>query len=630
MPKYNGLVRGGSRGKISDFSDGSDGLDDNEIEFFLDREERVVRMEGDGLTAGMRPRIFLKSKSKMNLSRNREFTVHKCFEDDLSMALNNNESNGYDTRHVVVRGRGRSIYTRLGSYGPNPRHDLRDKLTQVVLADANWYKITIPWGQKFDKDFIINSILNHIAPDTFVPILYTLQEKSSSFYVDDSSTAKKLLQCDNKIRLNDSFRLHVYVQPGYPQCNINDDLKDRLAKAMTKRYCQEKNSLDLSRFHRDPDLADDYFCALFQPFLLTTVLDIATEHIPNLHALNLEGNKFHSFDRLSTLKRRFQNLKILHIGDNKIKYINQIDPIKDLKLDELRLSGNPFCLKYNLRQSDYVSDVRQRFPKLLRLDSFELPPPISFDVVEEGLKIPSSKRSFTLNQEAKDIAGQFLQQYFSIFDNDNRQNLLNAYHEKVSFSLTVSPGLPSRPSGYLGESRNLLRLNDPNRRRKLLKTGRLSVLSAISDIPQTRHDWDSFTMDLSLCTETLMLVTVTGLFKEIATTETSFRYFNRVFAIVPEGTGYCVLNEQLHVSSPTQFQHRRALEKQATTEVSISPSLTEDVKQKMTATLSNETNMNRVWSLKCLTEVEWNYDRAVAAFQTFFKAGHIPAEAFEK
>ena len=74
----------------------------------------------------------------------------------------------------------------------------------------------------------------------------------------------------------------------------------------------------------------------------------------------------------------------------------------------------------------------------------DLPPPILFDVVEEGLKVPASKRSFALNQEAKDIAGQFLQQYFLIFDNDNRQNLLNAYHENASFSLTVSPALPAR------------------------------------------------------------------------------------------------------------------------------------------------------------------------------------------
>ena len=128
----------------------------------------------------------------------------------------------------------------------------------------------------------------------------------------------------------------------------------------------------------------------------------------------------------------------------------------------------------------------------------------------------------------------------------------------------------------------------------------------------------------------MILVTVTGLFKEIENRESPFRYFNRVFAIVPEAGGYSILNEQLHISSPTQLQHTRALENQTTPEVPVSPSLTEDLKQKMTTALSQETNMNMAWSLKCLNEVEWNYDQALTAFQSFFKEGRIPAEAFEK
>ena len=102
-------------------------------------------MEGDSLMAGTKPRIFFKSKPKMNLNRNREFAVHKCFEEDMRITVNKDlESNGYESRQVVIRGRGRGpIYARLGPYGSNPRHDLRDKLTQVVLADANWYKIIV-------------------------------------------------------------------------------------------------------------------------------------------------------------------------------------------------------------------------------------------------------------------------------------------------------------------------------------------------------------------------------------------------------------------------------------------------------------------------------------------------------
>ena len=142
-----------------------------------------------------------------------------------------------------------------------------------------------------------------------------------------------------------------------------------------------------------------------------------------------------------------------------------------------------------------------------------------------------------------------------------------------------------------------------------------------------------------------MLVTVTGLFKEIEDENAPSRYFNRVLLIVPEGNGYCIFNEQLHISNLTQRQYKRAMKNQTNMKMTVSTvnshinsqnmltessALSEEVKQKMTLTLSQETNMNIAWSFKCLNEVQWNYDNALAAFQQFFQQELIPAEAFEK
>lgn len=141
-----------------------------------------------------------------------------------------------------------------------------------------------------------------------------------------------------------------------------------------------------------------------------------------------------------------------------------------------------------------------------------------------------------------------------------------------------------------------------------------------------------------------MLITVTGLFKELDKKEQPVRFFNRTFIIVPEGNGYCIRNEQLHISHPTDGQLKQLssqTETQMTEPARQAPStsgiekvlpaqLPEDVKQQMTMTLSQQTNMNLEWSLKCLEEVLWNYDNAVTAFQEFYKRGQIPAEAFNK
>lgn len=51
--------------------------------------------------------------------------------------------------------------------------------------------------------------------------------------------------------MTDGFKLQIRVKPGFPQCEIDDKLRERLKHAMSKRYVQETNALDLSKFHQD-------------------------------------------------------------------------------------------------------------------------------------------------------------------------------------------------------------------------------------------------------------------------------------------------------------------------------------------------------------------------------------------
>ncbi|KAG9437753.1 nuclear RNA export factor 1 [Apis mellifera carnica] len=624
---------GGRGGRSGNFDD----------KHYFAHDDRVPRNDGS-LYLGNRPRVSFKTQARPARDVPRGLAL-ACLDEDVQMATSSNNNN----RQVIMTGRNRGIQRGRNSPVPHRRFrmGLAPRIRQFPIGDSNWYKITIPYGHKYDKDYIINNLLSYIAPETFIPFMYKVVGNEATFYVDDNKIAMALADSDRKITTTDGFKLQVRVsKAGFPQCEIDNKLKERLKQAMAKRYVHETNALDLSRFHRDPDLITDYFCALFRPVMLKAVLDIVSEHIPDLEALNLDGNKLQLIEKLNVLDKKFTKLKILYLGDNKIKDINQIDTIKDLKLEELKLEGNPVCNKYKSRQNDYISDVRKRFPKLLRLDGMELPKPILFDVADEGNKMPPSQRMFVANAKAQEIASQFLQQYFLIFDSENRQPLLDAYVEHACFSMTMSyTHSTNKLNGYLMENRNLYRINDTNKRQKLLKQGRLPVVSFISEMPQTSHYLNTFTMDISLITDGMMLTTVTGLFKELDKKEQPIRYFNRTFIIVPEGSGYCIRNEQLHISQPTDAQLRQLNNQNSETQItnpgshtpsssgtakSLSVQLPEDVKQQMTMTLSQQTNMNLEWSLKCLEEVLWNYDNALSAFQEFYKRGQIPAEAFNK
>lgn len=48
------------------------------------------------------------------------------------------------------------------------------------------------------------------------------------------------------------------------------------------------------------------------------------------------------------------------------------------------------------------------------------------------------KTAFLCNQAGAEIVQKFLVQYFELYDSDNRQQLLDAYHEHAMLSITAT------------------------------------------------------------------------------------------------------------------------------------------------------------------------------------------------
>lgn len=66
----------------------------------------------------------------------------------------------------------------------------------------------------------------------------------------------------------------------------------------------------------------------------------------------------------------------------------------------------------------------------------DLPPIISFDI--GAVTLPKSRGSWFVSEDARQIVLAFLEQYLSVYDSDDRQPLLNAYHDSAVMSLTCS------------------------------------------------------------------------------------------------------------------------------------------------------------------------------------------------
>lgn len=313
------------------------------------------------------------------------------------------------------------------------------------------------------------------------------------------------------------------------------------------------------------------------------------------------------------------------------------------------MEDNPLRQRYE-DQTLYVSEVRKRFPKVIKLDNIDLPPPISFDIPEDDQKQPPAKASFLANPASTDLVRQFLEQYYTLFDSDNRQPLLEAYHEHALFSLTVNTyhqNNQQKLGAYVSANRNIKHKTDLDTRCRLLKQSRLQVVSYLSELPPTKHDVHSFAVDLTFFTPQMLLLTVTGVFKErkpAGQTE-PLRSFHRTMVIVPVGGGFCIRNDMLHINNTVSAQDEKCFKEPAPAVPTPAPVVTANVgvpvvptttapddntKLQMVQTLAVTTGMNLEWSRRCLQETNWDYQRAEFSFRELQKLNQVPQEAFIK
>uniref|UniRef100_A0A8C1AHT8 Nuclear RNA export factor 1 n=1 Tax=Cyprinus carpio carpio TaxID=630221 RepID=A0A8C1AHT8_CYPCA len=494
----------------------------------------------------------------------------------------------------------------------------------------------IPYGKKYDKDWLLSSLQSCSVP--FHAVHYHTDGNKAQFYIEDSAIANALFKASRKITDKDGYKVTVIMNSCPPPSLIYTDLKAadlehlKVSQCMAKRFDGSQQALDLNNIRVDPDLVSQNIeVTLNRRNSMLAVIKIIEENIPELICLNLSNNRLYRLDDLADIVNKVPNLKILNLSHNELKTERELDKLKGLKLVELSLEGNPLCGHYKI-QADYVSAIRERFPKLLRLDGQDLPPPIVFDLEVAPATLPPCKASYFCSEEIKNIILCFLQQYYSIYDSGDRQPLLQAYHDGAAFSLSI-PFTLQNPSNSLGEyqkdSRNIRRMkDDPTTRFRLIKHTRLNVVAFLNELPKTQHDIASLIVDVNTYTVTPVLSAgyiVDGKSRD------SFRAFSRVFIAVPAGNaGLCIVNDELFVRNATTEEIRRAFVAPAPTPSSSPVPTLSAPQQEMLAAFSQKSGMNLEWSQKCLQDNDWDFDRAAQIFTGLKAQGKIPDVAFVK
>ncbi|KAK7137621.1 hypothetical protein R3I94_013313 [Phoxinus phoxinus] len=504
--------------------------------------------------------------------------------------------------------------------------------------EKTWFKMTIPHGQKYDKRWLLTSLQN-LCPIAFTPLHYSTEGHTVHFYLEDPATASALCKLTRRVTDSEGQRVVVLMSHCSSLPFLQSELKpqdlEHLKHCMSKRFDGSQKSLNLSSIRTDPDLVSHNIeIILNRKNCMQAVIKIIQENIPEMLCLNLSNNKLCKLHDVAELVNKTPNLQSLNLSHNELKSEQELDVVKGFRLVELWLDRNPLCDHFK-DQTSYISAVRERFPRLHRLDGHVLPLPICFDV-ETRTNIPPCKGSCFVSNEIQDLIQRFLQHYYCIYDSGDRQRLLEAYHDGACFSLSLPPinNLSRcRLKDYHKHSRNIKNIKDPSGRFRLLKRTRLTLVAFLSELPKTQHDINLINVDVNTYTSTLLVFTVSGVFKEVDEIKSrdSVRAFSRVFITVPaRNSGLCIVNDQLFVRNATTEEIRCAFAAPAPT-LSSSPAPTISAsQQEMLSAFSQKSEMNLEWSQKCLQDNAWDFHRAAHIFTELKAQGKIPEAAFIK
>lgn len=494
-----------------------------------------------------------------------------------------------------------------------------------------WFKVVIPHGKKFGKEFIYREI-NARTNGPFIPYNYQHDGSYAVFFVNDAASATAIRSLNKTIDTPQGFKMTIMLKNSeIPTVTMDDDIIEALKLVMSQRYDTSLKHLNLSGFHEEPFLKQrSLFVPLYRVSVLSVAIKVVTENIPELVSLDLSNNKLSVLYPLAPLQSKCTGLLSLNLCRNKIRKITELDCLKGTGLQELVLDGNPVCDAFTDKTS-YVSAVRERFPKVLLLDRQQLPPPISFDLGSPEV-IPASKPSYFPSEDVKQVVVQFLEQYFTIFDSKDRSGLLDAYHDNAIFSMNSSklPMAKTDVREFQRESRNLLKLYHYEARREKLKVGRVNIVSCLNQMPQTQHDPSSFTVDVPLVTPTMMCFAVFGVLRVVHKDVVlpPLKSFTRTFVVVPQGAGFSIVNETLCITGGTEEQAKAFPMRESAPSTSALPSPMGE-QERLVLELCAQTRMNRQFSERCLEQNSWDIQKAFAVFTELNVRGGIPPEAFQ-
>nr|XP_044996599.1 nuclear RNA export factor 3 [Jaculus jaculus] len=444
-----------------------------------------------------------------------------------------------DQRHINMEGESRPLEKKLEGKKQDG-------------TSGSWFKVTIPFGIKYDEKWLMNLIQSHCSIP-FTPVEFHYEKMQAHFFVVDASIAYELKSINDKILDDNNDKISIFVSPSDAPHSVQKELTSEKAEKimLTQHKLCSHNQLTMNKQYDASQQILDRQILPFDRGCTVPSLNIHEENMTKHLSSNPSQYKPYELFGLPDTMLVASNIEILDVYKNEVE--SEGEMIKRKELGPGQICADRSSLHTTMPdKSRNINSILELFPKLLCLDGQGSLKPTICDT-ETCKTLPTGKGSFFGSEMLKNLVLQFLQQYYMIYDYGDRQSLLSTYHDEACFSLTVNfSSIESSLSSlceYYKYSRNIKTLSDSYVRRQLLKHKKHNIVDSLCALPKTQHDFTSFIVDMCFQTETMLCFSVNGVFKELEGRSHGYiRAFNRTFiTTISSSSSLCIINDKLFI-----------------------------------------------------------------------------------
>ncbi|KAI5466056.1 mRNA export factor mex67 [Mariannaea sp. PMI_226] len=438
------------------------------------------------------------------------------------------------------------------------------------------------------------------------------------------------------------------------ESEYTQDLRARLQGILSQRYDGVNKLLKLDFLASDAELvnlgmfespvrAQKTFKGLMA--ICDSLFKTAKEKREAIESISLASNNIDNVTQVEVVATTFPQLKNLDMSGNHISNMQALERWKGKfrHLETLFMSGNPI----ETADPSYQATLLEWFPKLQAVNGNQLRTPEQIAEIEAASRpkpIPQNGPDF---RDVGGVGENFLLEFFARFDNDRVGLATQYYDEDSQFSVSIDNNSvrdadappPMAWGNYIKLSRNLTKITHQNARVQRLFKGVSTIGEAWKTLPLTRHpdikqDLSKYIMDCHPMPGLVdpngqnpgvdgLIIAVHGEFDEhnADTNTTGKRSFSRTFILGPAKPGRGIIRVVSDMLSLRAY---------STLPNVFVPSGPEPAAasqhQAMIAELSKQTGMTAEYSEMCLTQVNWEFDKAVIIFNE--KKSELPPDAF--